>query len=52
MTRFLRAALLVLPLVFTPVMTMAAQTCCDCCSGHTCCDSCCEKGCDDCCCKK
>jgi hypothetical protein len=43
MTRFLRAALLVLPLIFTPALTMAAQTCC-CCQDEACC-ACCDNGC-------
>jgi hypothetical protein len=49
MTRFLRAALLVIPLVFTPAVTMAASPTC-CCQDHVCCD-CCDEGCTDCCCK-
>ena len=50
MTRFLRAALLALPLIFTPALTMAAAQACCCCQDHVCCD-CCDQGCDDCCCK-
>jgi hypothetical protein len=50
MTRFLRAALLALPLLLTPALTMAAAQACDCCQDHACCD-CCDKGCDNCCCK-
>ena len=50
MIRFLRAALLVLPLILTPAVTIAAAEAC-CCQDHVCCD-CCDKGCDDCCCKK
>ena len=50
MTRFLRAALLVLPLIFSPALTVAAAPGCDCCQDHVCCD-CCDNGCADCCCK-
>jgi hypothetical protein len=49
MTRFLRAAILMLPLILTPAVTIAADVCC--CQDHACCD-CFDKGCDDCCCKE
>ena len=45
MARFVRAALLVIPLVFTPALTIAASPTCCCCQDQVCCD-----GCTDCCC--